>query len=73
MRYLIGDHYMLLCFQVVDWVSKVPRKLKMQQVTMTVDEQLIQKAIREDCPWESLPKRIQAIHSTKEEWHNRLD
>ncbi|KAI9109011.1 hypothetical protein K1719_019966 [Acacia pycnantha] len=44
----------------------------MLQVTMTVDEQLIQKAIREECPWESLPKRLQAIHSTKEEWHNRI-
>ncbi|XP_028757921.1 protein FAM91A1 [Neltuma alba] len=44
----------------------------MQQVTMTVDEQLIEKAIREECPWESLPKRVQAIHSTKEEWHNRI-
>ncbi|KAI9108967.1 hypothetical protein K1719_019922 [Acacia pycnantha] len=44
----------------------------MLQVTMTADEQLIQKAIREECPWESLPKRLQAIHSTKEEWHNRI-
>ncbi|CAI9753531.1 unnamed protein product [Fraxinus pennsylvanica] len=38
----------------------------------TVEEQLILKAIREECPWESLPKRLQTTLSSKEEWHRRI-
>ena len=37
----------------------------------TVEEQMVVKAIREECPWESLPKRLQATLQTKEEWHRR--
>jgi hypothetical protein len=36
-----------------------------------VEEQMVVKAIREECPWESLPKRLQATLQTKEEWHRR--
>ncbi|KAM0865522.1 hypothetical protein ACQ4PT_043222 [Festuca glaucescens] len=43
-----------------------------QQLAATVEEQMMVKAIREECPWETLPKRIQAAVVTKEEWHRRL-
>lgn len=43
----------------------------MQHVPTTIEEQLLLKAIKEECPWESLPKRLQATLSTKEEWHRR--
>ncbi|WVY94798.1 hypothetical protein V8G54_033886 [Vigna mungo] len=43
----------------------------MQRAPVTVEEQLLQKAIKEECTWENLPKRIQAILSSKEEWHRR--
>jgi len=45
---------------------------KMQRAPVTVEEQLLQKAIKEECTWENLPKRIQVILSSKEEWHRRL-
>ncbi|KAK7306620.1 hypothetical protein VNO77_44571 [Canavalia gladiata] len=45
---------------------------EMQRSPVTVEEQLLQKAIREECPWENLPKRIQASLSSKEEWHRRI-
>ena len=45
----------------------------MQRAPVTVEEQLLQKAIKEECPWENLPKRIQATLSSKEEWHRRLE
>jgi hypothetical protein len=38
-----------------------------QQMAATVEEQMMVKAIREECPWETLPKRIQAAVVTKEE------
>lgn len=44
----------------------------MQRNPATVEEQLILKAIKEECPWESLPKRLQATLSSKEEWHRRI-
>ncbi|TKY45580.1 FAM91A1 protein [Spatholobus suberectus] len=44
----------------------------MQRAPVTVEEQLLQKAIKEECTWENLPKRIQATLSTKEEWHRRI-
>lgn len=44
----------------------------MQRAPVTVEEQLLQKAINEECPWENLPKRVQATLSTKDEWHRRL-
>ncbi|GLU16139.1 hypothetical protein SLE2022_325890 [Rubroshorea leprosula] len=44
----------------------------MQHMPATVEEQLILKAIREECPWENLPKRLQATLNAKEEWHRRI-
>ncbi|QCD78796.1 FAM91 protein [Vigna unguiculata] len=44
----------------------------MQRAPVTVEEQLLQKAIKEECTWENLPKRIQVILSSKEEWHRRI-
>ncbi|XP_065880927.1 uncharacterized protein [Euphorbia lathyris] len=44
----------------------------MQRIPVTVEEQLILKAIKEECQWENLPKRLQATLTTKEEWHRRI-
>ncbi|XP_022975935.1 protein FAM91A1-like [Cucurbita maxima] len=44
----------------------------MQHVPATIEEQLLLKAIKEECAWESLPKRLQATLSSKEEWHRRI-
>ncbi|KAF5740192.1 hypothetical protein HS088_TW11G00258 [Tripterygium wilfordii] len=44
----------------------------MQRNPPTVEEQLVLKAIKEECPWESLPKRLQATLGSKEEWHRRI-
>lgn len=44
----------------------------MQRASGTVEEQLLQKAIKEECTWENLPKRLQATLSSKEEWHRRI-
>ncbi|KAK7852892.1 protein fam91a1 [Quercus suber] len=44
----------------------------MQHAPATIEEQLILKAIKEECPWENLPKRLQATLSSKEEWHRRI-
>jgi hypothetical protein len=45
----------------------------MQRAPVTIEEQLILKAIKEECPWENLPKRLQATLNSKDEWHRRLD
>ncbi|CAH9053203.1 unnamed protein product [Cuscuta epithymum] len=44
----------------------------MLHVPATIEDQLILKAIREECPWESLPKRLQATLNSAEEWHKRI-
>nr|XP_043637577.1 protein FAM91A1-like isoform X2 [Erigeron canadensis] len=44
----------------------------MQQVQSTIEEQLILRAIKEECSWESLPKRLQASLNSKDEWHRRI-
>ncbi|KAK3025947.1 hypothetical protein RJ639_040863 [Escallonia herrerae] len=44
----------------------------MQHAPATIEEQLILKAIKEECPWESLPKRLQSTLNSKEEWHRRV-
>ncbi|CAK9325584.1 unnamed protein product [Citrullus colocynthis] len=44
----------------------------MQHIPATLEEQLLLKAIKEECAWESLPKRLQATLSSKEEWHRRI-
>jgi hypothetical protein len=51
--------------------EQIKRFHKMQRAPPTIEEQLILKAIKEECPWESLPKRLQATLSSKEEWHRR--
>ncbi|EMS60888.1 hypothetical protein TRIUR3_07954 [Triticum urartu] len=38
-------------------------------MSAAVEEQMVVKAIREECPWESLPKRLQSTLHTKDEWH----
>ncbi|KQJ98688.1 protein FAM91A1 isoform X2 [Brachypodium distachyon] len=43
-----------------------------QQMAATVEEQMMVKAIRDECPWETLSKRIQAAVVSKEEWHRRI-
>ncbi|KAG9450721.1 hypothetical protein H6P81_010686 [Aristolochia fimbriata] len=48
------------------------QEYRMQHVPGTVEEQLLLKAIREECPWENLPKRLQATLASKEEWHKRV-
>ncbi|KAL6880139.1 hypothetical protein ACP4OV_011704 [Aristida adscensionis] len=40
-----------------------------RQMAATVEEQMMVKAIRDECGWEALPKRIQAALVSKEEWH----
>ncbi|KAK4803798.1 hypothetical protein SAY86_003615 [Trapa natans] len=44
----------------------------MRRGPATVEEQMILKAIKEESPWESLPKRLQVTLSSKEEWHRRV-
>ncbi|PWA79077.1 hypothetical protein CTI12_AA058520 [Artemisia annua] len=44
----------------------------MLHVPSTIEEQLILRAIKEECCWESLPKRLQASLVTKEEWQRRI-
>nr|XP_018674181.1 PREDICTED: protein FAM91A1-like isoform X1 [Musa acuminata subsp. malaccensis]XP_018674182.1 PREDICTED: protein FAM91A1-like isoform X1 [Musa acuminata subsp. malaccensis] len=44
----------------------------MQHVPATIEEQLLRKAIREESPWENLPKRLQTMLISKEEWHKRI-
>ncbi|KAI4375087.1 hypothetical protein MLD38_012997 [Melastoma candidum] len=44
----------------------------MHRQPATLEEQLILKAINEESPWESLPKRLQVNLSTKDEWHRRI-
>ncbi|KAI3806731.1 hypothetical protein L1987_22645 [Smallanthus sonchifolius] len=44
----------------------------MLQLQSTIEEQLILRAIKEECSWESLPKRLQASLNSKDEWHRRI-
>ncbi|CAA7030662.1 unnamed protein product [Microthlaspi erraticum] len=44
----------------------------MQHSPVTIEDQLISKAVREECPWENLPKRLQSILGSKDEWHRRV-
>ncbi|KAL3647346.1 hypothetical protein CASFOL_008314 [Castilleja foliolosa] len=44
----------------------------MQRSQSTVEEQLIAKAIGEECAWDNLPKRLQSTFNSKEEWHRRI-
>ncbi|XP_023645754.1 protein FAM91A1 isoform X1 [Capsella rubella] len=44
----------------------------MQHTPVTIEDQLISKAVREECQWENLPKRLQSILGSKDEWHKRV-
>lgn len=44
----------------------------MLHVPTTIEEQLILRAIKEECSWESLPKRLQSTLNSKDEWHRRI-
>ncbi|KAJ0752757.1 hypothetical protein HanPI659440_Chr09g0328001 [Helianthus annuus] len=44
----------------------------MLHVPTTIEEQLILRAIKEECSWENLPKRLQSTLSSKDEWHRRI-
>ncbi|KAK8601628.1 hypothetical protein V6N13_058688 [Hibiscus sabdariffa] len=44
----------------------------MHHIPSTVEEQLFLKAIKEESPWENLPKRLQVNLNSKEEWHRRI-
>ncbi|KAL3504790.1 hypothetical protein ACH5RR_034631 [Cinchona calisaya] len=44
----------------------------MQRIPATIEEQLIIKAIKEECAWDNLPKRLQATLNSREEWHRRV-
>ncbi|XP_039065514.1 protein FAM91A1-like [Hibiscus syriacus] len=45
---------------------------KMQHIPSTVEEQLFLRAFKEECPWQNLPKRLQAIFNSKDEWHRSI-
>ncbi|XP_029126861.1 protein FAM91A1 isoform X2 [Cajanus cajan] len=44
----------------------------MQRAPLTVEERLLEKAVKEECAWESLPRRLHPIVPSKEEWHKRI-
>ncbi|KAL8126487.1 uncharacterized protein LOC141720918 [Apium graveolens] len=44
----------------------------MLHVPATVEEQLILKAIKEECPWENLPKRLQSTLNSRDDWHRKV-
>ncbi|KAK8485968.1 hypothetical protein V6N11_009081 [Hibiscus sabdariffa] len=44
----------------------------MHYIPSTVEEQLFLKAIKEESPWENLPKRLQVNLNSKEVWHQRI-
>ncbi|XP_071732361.1 uncharacterized protein [Rutidosis leptorrhynchoides] len=44
----------------------------MLHVPTTIEEQLLLRAIKEECAWESLPKRLQSTLNSKDEWHRRI-
>ena len=46
---------------------------KMRRAEVTVEELLVDRAIKEECPWENLPRRLQVTVPSKEEWHKRLE
>lgn len=44
---------------------------KMQRAEVTVEELLLEKAIKDECQWENLPRRLQQTVPSKEEWITR--
>ncbi|XP_025608984.1 uncharacterized protein [Arachis hypogaea] len=45
---------------------------KMRRAEVTVEELLVDRAVKEECTYENLPKRLQATVSSKDEWHKRI-
>ncbi|KAI5433671.1 hypothetical protein KIW84_020802 [Lathyrus oleraceus] len=43
----------------------------MQRAPVTVEELLLEKAIKDECQWENLPRRLQQTVPSKEEWISR--
>ncbi|BAT80978.1 hypothetical protein LR48_Vigan07g046100 [Vigna angularis] len=44
----------------------------MQRATQTAEERWLERAVKEECTWENLPKRLYPVVSSKEEWHKRI-
>ncbi|XP_014502963.1 protein FAM91A1 [Vigna radiata var. radiata] len=44
----------------------------MQRATQTAEERWLEKAVKEECTWENLPRRLHPVVSSKEEWHKRI-
>jgi hypothetical protein len=44
---------------------------KMKRAPVSTEELLLEKAIKEECQWENLPKRLLPTVPTKEEWTAR--
>ncbi|XP_057724235.1 uncharacterized protein LOC130940184 [Arachis stenosperma] len=44
----------------------------MRRAEVTVEELLVDRAVKEECTYENLPKRLQATVSSKDEWHKRI-
>ncbi|KAL9316131.1 hypothetical protein ACSQ67_017132 [Phaseolus vulgaris] len=44
----------------------------MQRASLTAEERLFEKAVKEECAWENLPRRLHLVVSSKEEWHKRI-
>ncbi|KAH1062301.1 hypothetical protein AAZX31_02G253500 [Glycine max] len=44
----------------------------MQRAPVTAEEHLLEKAVKEECAWENLPRRLHPIVPSKEEWHKRI-
>jgi hypothetical protein len=43
----------------------------MKRAPVSTEELLLEKAIKEECQWENLPKRLLPTVPTKEEWTAR--
>jgi hypothetical protein len=60
-----------LFFVVVETVVLVNEWRKMKRAPVSIEEMLLEKAIKEECQWENLPKRLHPTVPTKEEWTAR--
>lgn len=45
----------------------------MQRATQTAEERWLEKAVKEECTWENLPRRLHPVVCSKEEWHKRFN
>jgi len=44
----------------------------MQRASLSAEERLLEKAVKEECAWENLPRRLHPVVPSKEEWHKRF-